>query len=96
MFLQTAPQRPGAHVQPRGNVFRRRVSTRQPPGDESADARADFESVYQRKTGTSRILWLLRSSEVRAAVRAWQLGAVETAVRRTKRALRGALAPSDR
>jgi tetratricopeptide (TPR) repeat protein len=61
----------------------------------SASASADFASIDQGKTAGASVFWMSRSSEVAGAMKAWERGAVETAVRLAKRALRDSLSPSD-
>ena len=62
----------------------------------STSARAEFWSPVHERAGSVRTFWLSPSSEVKAAVRAWDRGTVATAVRRAKTALRRPLATRDR
>ena len=62
----------------------------------STSAWAEFPSPAQEQAGAVTTFWFSQSSEVESAVKAWERGAVEKAVRRAKSALLRSLHARDR
>jgi tetratricopeptide (TPR) repeat protein len=61
----------------------------------NTSARAEVPVVAQDQAGSVSVLWFSDSSKVKAAVRAWDRGAIAKAVRIAKSALRDPLAAGD-